>query len=206
MGSYVDPVETARLAKEKAAKEEVAKQQAWLNHMRGLGYKEVIRDDGTSHFVNGNTMYMNNGRMQVGNTKMDYDYTTLTRTPAGSSTFDLESWAKHNKLTTKYFDGKLYARYDPSGDGDFWVGADGNVYESGLFGGLGHIIDKSFQNAYYKPTSIRGKHFNDLSNLLKVPYNKQTQCRNPLHNRAWYKLQVPDKIQYNLLQEIHLHP
>lgn len=181
MGSYIDPIEVERLAKEKAAQEEASKQQAWLNHMRGLGYTEVVRDDGTRHFVNGNTMYMNNGRMQVGNTKMDYDYTTLTRTPVGSSTFDLESWAKHNQLATKYFDGKLYARYDPSGDGDFWVGTDGNVYESGLFGGLGHVIDKSFQNAYYKPTSIRGKHFNDLSNLLKIPYNKQGGTMNRIN-------------------------
>jgi hypothetical protein len=178
MGSYVDPIEAERLVKEKAAKDYAAKQQAWLNHMRGLGYKEVKRPDGTTHFENGDTMYMNNGRMQVGNTKMDYDYTTLTK-----PTFDLMTYAKQNGLTKFYnHGGKRYVRHDPWGAGDYLIGEDGKIYKAGLWGGLGDEANASNigiegSDAYNNYHKVLGK----LNEFKGVQSNKHGGTMNRIN-------------------------
>ena len=60
--------------------------------------------------------------------------------------FDLKAFAFDNKLSTRVIDGKTYARYDPTGTGDFWIGEDGTVYKAGMFGVLGSPVEKWLEN------------------------------------------------------------
>lgn len=60
--------------------------------------------------------------------------------------FDLQAFASDKKLRTRVIDGKTYARYDPFGDGDYWIGEDGTPYMAGMFGVLGIPVAKWIEN------------------------------------------------------------
>ena len=66
----------------------------------------------------------------------------VTPAPAPTSQFDLNAFAGENNLPMTTIDGKTYARYDPQGMGDYYVGADGTIYYAGLFGHLGIPVDE----------------------------------------------------------------
>lgn len=60
--------------------------------------------------------------------------------------FDLKAFASDKKLRTRVIDGKTYARYDPFGGGDYWIGEDGTPYMAGMFGVLGIPVAKWIEN------------------------------------------------------------
>lgn len=104
----------------------------WYNHMKGLGYDEFKLDNGTTAFSYGNNVYFNNGRVKDANNIMsDYDYKTL------SKAFDFDGFTKANNLGTVVKDGMTYARYDPSGTGDFYIDRTGKVFWRNAGGGIG---------------------------------------------------------------------
>ena len=66
---------------------------------------------------------------------------TVIKTPQNNP-FDINAFAFDNKLRTKVINGKTYARYDPWGSGDYWIGEDGTPYMAGMFGALGAPVTK----------------------------------------------------------------
>jgi peptidoglycan hydrolase-like protein with peptidoglycan-binding domain len=133
--------------------------QTWYNHMKGLGYTEMKLNDGSTAFAHGSDIYYNNGRAIIGNKRQDYDYNTL------SKVFNFGNFVSSNKLSTTVSNGKRYARYDPDGGGDFWVGEDGKIYEADWGGDVGKYLDPS--KVYYGPTTGAGEALSNLKWRLK---------------------------------------
>lgn len=103
---------------------------------------------------------------------------TPIQTPVSqTSGFNLDTFINDNQLKSMYRDGKRYARYDPNGAGDFWVGEDGSVHEVTLGGGFGSVIHNTGINSNYAFDTKRGKAYRNLAaqiaQLNTVPTNKQ---------------------------------
>jgi hypothetical protein len=104
----------------------------WYNTMKEKGYKEGSGSKGFYFNGSGYNYYYTTD-------KNKYDYTTLPKA------FHLSDFAKQNNLTKKRVEnGKTYYRYDPTGAGDFYVDAMGNIYNAGTFGSIGSkLTDQS---------------------------------------------------------------
>ena len=86
-------------------------------------------------------------------------------------TFDFNTFKQNNNISsTKIIDGKEYARYDPNGIGDFYVGTDGEIYKSGFFGGIGDKLTNELISSNFKDTPYANAYYN-LYNLIHQ--NKQ---------------------------------
>lgn len=99
--------------------------------------------------------------------------------------FNFDSFINDNKLESMFRNGKRYARYDPSGAGDFWVGEDGSIHEVTLGGGFGSVIHNTGINSNYAFDTKRGKNFRVLKSMLagynSVPSNKQGGTMNRIN-------------------------
>jgi peptidoglycan hydrolase-like protein with peptidoglycan-binding domain len=86
--------------------------------------------------------------------------------------FNLQAFAYDHNLSTSVINGKTYARYDPAGIGDFWVGEDGTAYYAGAFGHLGSSADKfkptpiNEYNQYQGSEATKLKHYNALKSAI----------------------------------------
>lgn len=86
--------------------------------------------------------------------------------------FNLQAFAYDNNLSTSVINGKTYARYDPAGIGDFWVGEDGTAYYAGAFGHLGSSADEfkptpiNEYNQYQASEATKLKHYNALKSAI----------------------------------------
>jgi len=121
--------------------------------------------------------------------------TFLQRTPsittpkvesAGQTTgFNFDSFVNDNSLESMFRDGKRYARYDPSGAGDFWVGEDGSIHEVTLGGGFGSVIHNTGINSNYAFDTKRGNNLRALKSMLAgyntVQSNKQGGTMNRIN-------------------------
>ena len=87
--------------------------------------------------------------------------------------FTVDAFAYDNDLPTTSIDGKLYARYDPQGIGDFWVGENGKVFYAGPFGSLGREVSEND----FEQNSAKGNHYNRLKNQL-VSYTPSSEAAN----------------------------
>lgn len=124
----------------------------WYNTMKEKGYKEGSGSKGFYFNGSGYNYYYTTD-------KNKYDYTTLPKA------FHLSDFAKQNNLTKKRVEnGKTYYRYDPTGAGDFYVDAMGNIYNAGTFGSIGSkLTDQSkFGSGYVQDQ------YNELRNKLSI--------------------------------------
>ena len=166
---------------------------AWLAHMRGLGYTEKKLADGTSAFKNNGTIYYNNGRMGSASGMSNYDYTTLTKNNVGPATsttpsnnsqaFRWNDFTKAFGLDTFEYDGKTYARYDPDGLGDFAVGQDGKIYHYARNNMLGHndISKELVTYTMDQPHTGKFKENLQMLNGLMASYRKQGGTMNRIN-------------------------
>ena len=83
-------------------------------------------------------------------------------TPAPGTKFNLNAFAGENKLFITTIDGKSYARYDPQGIGDYYIGEDGTIYWAGAFGHLGSSADKWKPD----PGGAKAYHYNALRSKI----------------------------------------
>lgn len=145
----------------------------WATQMSNLGYKKVKTTNGdTAYKSHDGTIYYNNGRMKKNNQMLDYNYMQLgqntnpvvntqaaVKTKSVTKTQPTSTRSKFN--TTKFLQSELgqgekyqfgnteYVRYDPDGQGDFYIDPNtGAIYESKLFGTLGNEVqyNSNWQN------------------------------------------------------------
>ena len=142
-----------------------AQPSSWEKQMNDLGYTKMKTPTGDSAYRgHDGTIYFNNGRMQKNNQMLNYDYMQLgqntnpivntqaaVKTKSVTKTQPVSTRSKFN--TTKFLQSKLgqgekyqfgnteYVRYDPVGQGDFYIDPNtGAIYESKLFGTLGNKV------------------------------------------------------------------
>jgi hypothetical protein len=83
-----------------------------------------------------------------------------------TGTFDFNTFKQNNNVMgTEVIDGTEYARYNPNGAGDFYVGADGKIYKSKFFGGRGDELTNEFISSKLKGTPYADAYYN-LYNLI----------------------------------------
>lgn len=131
-----------------------------VTSIQPFGYAELSRQDGSTF-------------LQRTPSKVTSKVNNVGQTPG----FNFDSFVNDNSLESMFRDGKRYARYDPSGAGDFWVGEDGSIHEVTLGGGFGSVIHNTGINSNYAFDTKRGNNFRALKSMLAgyntVQSNKQ---------------------------------
>lgn len=132
------------------------------------GYVELSRPDGTTFLQRTSPIT-----------------TPKVENTASTSGFNFDSFVNDNSLESMFRDGKRYARYDPKGAGDFWVGEDGSIHEVTLGGGFGSVIHNTGINSNYAFDTKRGSNLRALKSMLTgyntVQSNKQGGTMNRIN-------------------------